>query len=54
MAIYAMVQNQTLGGAQPWSYLGSLALIMSIPVVIVFLVLQRTLLDRMMFGNLGE
>jgi arabinogalactan oligomer/maltooligosaccharide transport system permease protein len=54
MSIYAMVQNQYLGGAQPWSYLGSLALIMSIPVVIVFLVLQRTLLDRMMFGNIGE
>jgi arabinogalactan oligomer/maltooligosaccharide transport system permease protein len=54
MAIYAMVQNQSLGGAQPWSYLGSLALIMSIPVVVVFLVLQRTLLDRMMFGNVGE
>jgi arabinogalactan oligomer/maltooligosaccharide transport system permease protein len=54
MAIYAMVQNQYLGGAQPWSYLGSLALIMSIPVVIVFLVLQRSLLDRMMFGNVGE
>lgn len=54
MSIYAMVQNQYLGGAQPWSYLGSLALIMSIPVVVVFLVLQRTLLDRMMFGNVGE
>jgi len=54
MAIYAMVRSQYSGGAQPWSYLGSLALIMSIPVVVVFLVLQRTLLDRMMFGNVGE
>ncbi len=54
MAIYAMVRTQYMGGAQPWSYLGSLALIMSIPVVVVFLVLQRTLLDRMMFGNVGE
>lgn len=54
MAIYAMVQSQYSGGAQPWSYLGSLALIMSIPVVVVFLVLQRTLLDRMMFGNIGD
>jgi arabinogalactan oligomer/maltooligosaccharide transport system permease protein len=51
MAIYAMVQNQYLGGAQPWSYLGSLAIIMSIPVVIIFLIFQRTLLERMMFGN---
>jgi arabinogalactan oligomer/maltooligosaccharide transport system permease protein len=54
MAIYAMVQSQYSGGAQPWSYLGSLALIMSIPVVVVFLVLQRTLLDRMMFENVRE
>ena len=54
MAIYAMVQSQYMGGAQPWSYLGSLALIISIPVVVVFLILQRTLLDRMMFGNLGD
>ncbi len=54
MAIYVMVQSQYSGGAQPWSYLGSLALIMSIPVVIVFLVLQRFLLDQMMFGNIGE
>jgi len=54
MAIYAMVQSQYEGGAQPWSYLGSLALIISIPVVVVFLILQRTLLDRMMFGSLGE
>lgn len=54
MAIYAMIQSQYSGGAQPWSYLGSLALIMPIPVVVVFLVLQRTLLDRMLFGNVGE
>jgi len=54
MSIYAMVQNQYLGGAQPWSYLGSLALIMSIPVVIVFVILQRTLLERMLFGSIKE
>jgi ABC-type glycerol-3-phosphate transport system permease component len=52
MAIYAMVQTQYTGGAQPWSYLGSLTLIMSIPVVIIFLILQSTLLDRLMLGNL--
>ena len=51
MAIYAMVQTQYSGGAQPWSYLGSLTLIMSIPVVIIFIILQRSLLERMMFGN---
>jgi arabinogalactan oligomer/maltooligosaccharide transport system permease protein len=54
MAIYAIVQTQYLGGAQPWSYLGSLSIIMSIPVVILFLIFQRTLLDRMMFGAINE
>jgi len=54
MAIYAIVQTQYLGGAQPWSYLGSLAIIMSIPAVIIFLIFQRTLLDRMMFGSISE
>ena len=51
MAIYAMTQS---GGAQPWSYLGSLAIIMSIPVIIVFLILQRTLIERMMFGSIDD
>jgi len=49
MAIYAMVQT---GGAQPWSYLGSLIFVMSVPVVIVFLIFQRTLLERMLFGSI--
>lgn len=47
MSIYAMVQS---GNAQPWSILGSLVLIMSLPVIIIFLIFQRTLLERMMFG----
>lgn len=51
MSIYAMVQS---GNAQPWSVLGSLVLIMSIPVIVIFLVLQRTLLDRMLFSSAGE
>lgn len=54
MSIYAIVQTQYSGGAQPWSYLGSLAIIMSIPVVVIFLLLQRTLLERMMFGSMSE
>jgi arabinogalactan oligomer / maltooligosaccharide transport system permease protein len=54
MSIYAIVQTQYLGGAQPWSYLGSLAIIMSIPVVVIFLILQRTLLERMMFGAASD
>lgn len=52
MAIYTMIQG--LGGPQPWSYLGSLALIMSIPVMVVFLILQNTLLERMMFGSVKD
>lgn len=54
MSIYAIVQTQYSGGAQPWSYLGSLAIIMSIPVVVIFLIFQRTLLERMMFGSINE
>ncbi len=51
MSIYAMVLT---GNAQPWSYLGSLAIIMSIPVIVIFLIFQRTLLERMMFGAINE
>ena len=54
MSIYAMVQSQYSGGAQPWSYLGSLAIVMSIPVVAIFLIFQRALLERMMFGAVGD
>ena len=48
MAIYAMVQS---GNAQPWSILGSLVLLMSLPVIVIFLVFQKTLMERMMFGS---
>ncbi|HMV28020.1 MAG TPA: carbohydrate ABC transporter permease [Anaerolineales bacterium] len=51
MSLYAIVQTQYQGGAQPWSYLGSLAIIMSIPVVVIFLIFQNTLLERMLFGT---
>jgi arabinogalactan oligomer/maltooligosaccharide transport system permease protein len=51
MAIYAIL---TSGVAQPWSQLGALAILMSIPVVVIFLLLQRTLLERMMFGTATE
>lgn len=46
MSIYAMVQT---GNAQPWSILASMFIIMSIPIVIVFVILQNTLLNRMLF-----
>lgn len=51
MSIYAIMAS---GGAQPWSQIGSLALIMSVPVVVIFIILQRTLLEQMLFGNTGE
>ncbi len=54
MSIYAMTINQYIGGAQPWSYVGSLAIIMSIPVIVIFILLQQTLIKRMMLGNIEE
>lgn len=51
MSIYSVLAS---GSAQPWSQIGSLALIMSLPVVLIFIVLQRTLLDQMLMGNMGE
>ena len=48
MAIYSII---TTGNAQPWNILGSFTLIMSAPVVIVFLIFQRTLLERLSFGE---
>lgn len=47
MSIYAIL---TSGAAQPWSQIGSLALLMSAPVVVIFLIFQQTLLERMLFG----
>lgn len=51
MSIYSILAS---GSAQPWSQIGSLALIMSLPVVFIFIILQRTLLDQMLLGNTGE
>ncbi len=47
MAIYAIVQTQYQGGAQPWSYLGSLALIIAAPVVTGLIRFQRSLLNSL-------
>jgi ABC-type glycerol-3-phosphate transport system permease component len=51
MSIYAILAS---GTAQPWSQIGSLALVMSVPVVVIFVILQRTLLEQLLFGNIGE
>jgi len=54
MAVYSMVTSAYGNGSLPWSYLGSMALIMSIPVVIIFIIFQRTLFERLLFGGSGE
>lgn len=51
MSIYSILAS---GATQPWSQIGSLALIMSVPVVVIFVILQRTLLDQLLLGNTGE
>lgn len=51
MAIYSIVQT---GSAQPYSQLGSLAIIVSIPALAIFIFFQNTLLERMLFGSINE
>jgi ABC-type glycerol-3-phosphate transport system permease component len=51
MAIWAIRQ---MGASEPWSELAALSLMMSIPVVVIFVILQRSLLERMMFGAIDE
>jgi len=51
MSIYSILAS---GVTQPWSQIGSLALVMSLPVVIIFIILQRTPIEQMLFGNTGE
>ena len=47
MAVSGMLQSSL----QSWSRLSALAVMMSLPIVLLFVVLQRTLLDRMLYGN---
>ncbi len=51
MAIYSIVQS---GSAQPYSQLGSLAILVSIPAIVIFVIFQNTLLERMMFGSRND
>lgn len=51
MAIYSIIQS---GSAQPYSQLGSLAIIVSIPAIAIFILFQNTLLERMMFGSIDS
>ena len=51
MAIYSIVQS---GSAQPYSQLGSLTILVSIPAIVIFVIFQNTLLERMMFGSVND
>jgi hypothetical protein len=39
------------GSTQPWNQIGSLAILMSADLIVIFLIVQRTPLERMIFGN---
>ena len=39
-------------GSRSWSLMAALSVLMSIPVVVVFIVLQKTLIERLLFGNI--
>lgn len=51
MAVWAVY---TTSSSEPWSQLAALALMMALPVVLIFLLMQRALLDRMTFGMMDE
>jgi arabinogalactan oligomer / maltooligosaccharide transport system permease protein len=51
----AMAISGALGSALiSWSNLAALAILMSLPVVIIFAFLQKMLLDRFLIGGMGE
>ena len=41
-------------GSYPWSQLAAMAILTSLPVVVIFLALQHNLFDRMIFGGLSQ
>jgi ABC-type glycerol-3-phosphate transport system permease component len=41
-------------GSTQWSLMAALSMLMSIPIVIIFIALQKTLLERMSLGNIRE
>ncbi len=51
MAVSSLIHGS---GRLPWSQLAMLALLMSAPVVVLFVVLQRYLLNRLVIGGMGE
>jgi len=41
-------------GSRHWSLMAALSVLMSIPIVVIFIVLQKTLMERMLFGNISN
>lgn len=50
----AMAVSGMLGGSVPWSQLSALAVLMSLPVVLLFLLLQRYLMRGLLLGWIEE
>ena len=46
-----MIQSSYLDS---WANLAALALMMSLPVVVIFLVLQKYLVSRLLVGSVGD
>lgn len=50
----AMAVSGMLGGSVPWSQVSALAVLMSLPVVLLFLLLQRYLMRGLLLGRIEE
>ena len=50
----AMAVSGMMGISLPWSNLSALAVLMSLPVVLIFIVLQRYLMRGLLIGRVDE
>jgi arabinogalactan oligomer/maltooligosaccharide transport system permease protein len=50
----AMAVSGMMGVAEPWSRLSALAILMSLPVVLIFLLLQRYLMHGLLLGRIDQ
>jgi len=50
----AMAVSGMLGVSVPWSNISALAILMSLPVVLIFLLLQRYLMRGLLIGRIDE
>ena len=50
----AMAVSGMMGVSEPWSNLSALAVLMSLPVVLIFIVLQRYLMRGLLLGRVDE